>query len=346
MIYGEIVIMKNSRIDRTKEMYAKIGMLITSSLDIHEILEGIMTEVRLFFNPEHWSLLRLDEVTNELYFIFMEGADIDKFRQFRLKIGEGIAGTVAQTRQSIFVKDVKTDSRFSERADKIINFNTHSIIAVPIVYRDMVHGVIEIINPVNGECFSEDDHLILKTIADFSAIAMSNSSLYQKLMDQSSHDILTGLLNRKKLNELITRWSGESQLSRRSADDVIQLKVVYIDIDDFKQINDNYSHKEGDIALVRIASMLKGIFRNDDYIFRIGGDEFLAILIMREHDAEHMTRRIRKALDSLSFSSEDGKASLNVSYGISSGPSDSIESLINEADQMMYTHKRSKKNKS
>jgi diguanylate cyclase (GGDEF)-like protein len=326
---------------RIKQMYANIGKLITSSLEIHEIVDGVMVEIKSFFNPEHWSLLRLDHASDELYFIYIQGHEIGRLKKFRLKNGEGIAGTVAKTGRSIFVPDARSDPRFSDRVDKIIDFRTRSIIAVPLIHRDVVYGVIEIVNSENEKQFSEDEHLILKTIADFTAIAMANSSLYQKVIDQSRHDNLTGLLNRKMLNEFIEQWTVDDHPARRFTDTGEELIVIYMDINNFKCINDNYGHREGDRALVLIAGILKNIFRNEDLLFRIGGDEFLAVIrINTREDNSHIMQRIDEAFKNVFYSSPDGKVELTVSYGIRTGRPHEINTLINDADTNMYEKKQ------
>lgn len=326
--------------NKTKQMYANIGKLITSSLEIHQIVDGVMSEVKQFFDPEHWSLLRLDHTSGELYFIYIKGNEIDRLKQFRLKIGEGIAGTVAETGKSIFVSDARSDSRFSDRVDKLINFNTRSIIAVPLINKSVTYGVIEIVNTEKEHLFSEDEHFILSTIADFTAIALANSSLYQQVIEQSCHDSLTGLLNRNMLNDYISQWSHDNVPARRLSDTGDELIVIYMDVNHFKEINDIYGHREGDMALVGISEKLKKIFRNEDLLFRIGGDEFLAIMRIKAHEeSAHIIDRLNRDFNRIFYTSPDGRIQLSISHGIAMGFLKQIESLINEADRLMYIKK-------
>ncbi len=326
--------------NRTKQMYANIGKLITSSLEIHQIIDGVMMEIKQFFDPEHWSLLRLDHTSEELYFIYIKGSDLGKLRQFRLKTGEGIAGTVAQTGRSIYVRDARSDPRFSDKVDKIINFNTRSIIAVPLIHKEIVYGVIEIVNTEKEHLFSEDEHFILSTIADFTAIALANSSLYQQVIEQSCHDTLTGLFNRRMLNDYISQWSGETLPARRHSDVLEEIIVVYMDVNNFKTINDKYGHREGDIALITISEQLKKIFRNEDHLFRTGGDEFLAIMkVGVNENITHIIDRLDRDFKRIFYTSPDGDTKLSISHGISKGQHRNIEFLINEADKLMYQKK-------
>ncbi len=325
---------------RTKQMYANIGKLITSSLEIHQVIDGVMMEIKQFFDPEHWSLLRVDHTSGELYFIYIKGNDIGPLKQFRLKIGEGIAGMVAQTGESIFVQDARSDSRFSDRVDRLINFRTRSIIAVPLIHKGVVYGVIEIVNNEKEHLFSEDEHFILRTIADFTAIALANSTLYQQVIEQSCHDTLTGLFNRRMLNDYINQWSQEGLPARRHSDSGEELIVVYMDVNNFKTINDIYGHREGDIALTAVSENIRKIFRNQDLLFRSGGDEFIALMkINASEDSSHIIERLNADFNRVFYKSADGQVELTVSHGIAKGLAREIESLINEADRMMYLKK-------
>lgn len=325
---------------RTKQMYANIGKLITSSLEIHEVIDGVMMEIKQFFDPEHWSLLRVDHTSGELYFIYIKGNDIGPLKQFRLKIGEGIAGTVAKTGESIFVPDARSDARFSDRVDRLINFRTRSIIAVPLIHKGAVYGVIEIVNSEKEHLFSEDEHFILRTIADFTAIALANSSLYQQVIEQNCHDTLTGLFNRRMLNDYISQCSSDGAPARRQSDSGEELIVVYMDVNNFKTINDIYGHREGDIALTAVSENIRRIFRSEDLLFRTGGDEFIALMkVNAGEDQSHIIGRLNSDFDRVFYTSADGKVELTVSHGIAKGSAREIESLINEADRMMYLKK-------
>ena len=106
--------------------------------------------------------MRYDHTSNKLFFVIIEGVNYNKVENINLRLGEGIAGTVVKTGESIFAPDASKDQRFSDKVDKITGFKTESIIAVPIKIKDWVFGVIEIVNRENKEPFTEDEHIILK----------------------------------------------------------------------------------------------------------------------------------------------------------------------------------------
>jgi diguanylate cyclase (GGDEF)-like protein len=338
------IVMTNENWERTKRLYANIGKLITSSLEINEILEGIMKEIKIFFNPDNWSLMRLDHNTGKLYFNISEGIDSEAVKHIRINPGEGVAGKVAQTGKSIYVADTSLDSQFSDKIDKITGFKTKSIIAVPITFCDKVYGVIEIINRDSNTRFTEDEHLILTTIADFSAIAFANSYLYEQTLNRAITDPLTGLLNHTKLNNLIEDWKGSEDHLRRHEDTNSRIIVIFIDLDNFKDINDNYGHMEGDRVLKAVSRGLEKKIRDGDYLFRIGGDEFLSIIKTSTLDSiENILERIEDELNSVTIKSVKNNYNVSFSYGISMGPLHEIDELIKKADLNMYDRKNKRK---
>ncbi len=330
--------------ENKNRLFANIGKLITSSLELNKILEGIMEEVSLYFNPQNWSLLRYDHTSDLLFFVIFEGLSYNKVESISLKPGEGIAGSVVTTGQSIFVPDTSNDPRFSDKVDKITGFTTESVIAVPIKMKEWVFGVIEIINRENHGQFTEDEHLILQTIADFSAIAFANNLLYEKAISKSEVDNLTGLYNKAKLDEFIKEHAGRDNPHRRGADTHSDIIAVYIDLNDFKEVNDTYGHAEGDEVLRRVSMRLESLFRSDDLAFRIGGDEFLILIQIDENmESSAIISRIEEVLSNLKVTSIKKGYTVTLSFGIKTGRITDIGTLIHDADLNMYEKKKKKK---
>jgi signal transduction protein with GAF and PtsI domain len=94
-------------------LYTEIAKLITSSLEVTEIVDAIMNEVKQYFQPRNWSLLRLDLTTKKLFFVVSDGIDKDLVKNIHLDLGEGIAGYVAKSGKPRIVQDTGHDSHFS-----------------------------------------------------------------------------------------------------------------------------------------------------------------------------------------------------------------------------------------
>lgn len=330
-------------LSRLKRMYANIGKLITSSLELNDILDGIMEEVRGFFKADNWSLLRLDPATNELFFVIAEGIDKSAVEHIRLGLGEGIAGIVAKSGKSVFVPDTSEDSRFTDKIDRVSGFKTKSIIAVPMAFQNTVYGVIEIVNRSRGNPFSDDEHLILQTIADFAAIAFANRSVYEKAIRFANSDPLTGLYNRVKLDEILTVSKLSVRRARRTSDHTKYYIAVVVDIDNFKDVNDAHGHRMGDAVLKHVGNLLVSCIRNEDFSFRLGGDEFLVLIpCFTDIEVERTAKRIEKKMKAVCRFRINEKIEGSFSYGISSGPKKQLRDIIHRADMLMYEKKNSR----
>ncbi|MBM4135886.1 MAG: sensor domain-containing diguanylate cyclase [Nitrospira sp.] len=161
----------------------------------------------------------------------------------------------------------------------------------------------------------------------------------EKLQVMSLHDELTGLLNRRGFMTLAEQQLRIAERMKRC------MLLLFADLDGLKWINDNLGHKEGDLALSDIAKLLKETFRESDIIARIGGDEFV-ILVMEAYDesAEILTARLNANIDNYNARGER-RYRLSLSVGITHYDPDnpcSLDELLSQADKMMYEQKQKK----
>lgn len=177
----------------------------------------------------------------------------------------------------------------------------------------------------------------LQIYANFAAIALANARLVSQLEREAQTDFLTGLYSKRILLSIL---SHELEKSRRYD---TPLSVLFIDIDDFKAYNDAYGHVAGDIALKKLAEILKTSTRRADFVGRYGGEEFVAILPgATKKDAIAVAEKIRKAVEHATFPFRK----MTVSVGVATATvSDSTDSLINRADRCLYQAKREGKNR-
>ena len=113
-------------------IFHDVAKALTSSLNLDSVLQTIMEKMAEYFRPDTWSLLMVDEMTDELYFAIAVGDASDSLKSVRLKMGEGIAGWVAKHGEQLIVPDVYTDPRFAKRIDDMTKLRTHSMICVPL----------------------------------------------------------------------------------------------------------------------------------------------------------------------------------------------------------------------
>ncbi len=127
-------------------IFHDVAKALTSSLNLDSVLQTIMEKMAEYFRPDTWSLLMTDEEKQELYFAIAVGDAAEALKTVRLKLGEGIAGWVAQHGESVLVPDVYTDPRFAKRIDEMTKWQTRSIICIPLKSKHRVLGVIQLIN--------------------------------------------------------------------------------------------------------------------------------------------------------------------------------------------------------
>ena len=140
--------------------------------------------VERVFNTEGSSIFELDETTNELFFRVLSSQDTHTVAEVRLKMGEGIAGWVARTGESVIVPDTARDPRFTSKVDRITGFKTRSLIALPIRNKGRLIGVLELVNKLGPSPFNQEDLEFLTVAANQIGIAIANARLYHRLQQQ------------------------------------------------------------------------------------------------------------------------------------------------------------------
>ncbi|NPA53452.1 MAG: diguanylate cyclase [Aquificae bacterium] len=159
---------------------------------------------------------------------------------------------------------------------------------------------------------------------------------------EASHDFLTGLVNRKRFE--------------RAVEDAIKdfhkknypFSLIYVDIDDFKRINDTYGHLAGDMVLKEIASIFRFYLRANTVVGRIGGEEFGILLPGVEiKDAKNVAERLRRIIENREVKLEDGKAvRVTASFGVTQVKmGDTVKSFLRRADEALYKAKKNGKNR-
>src|SRR5437868_11392616 len=142
-------------------IFHDVAKALTSTLNLDSVLQTIMEKMAEYFRPDTWSLLMVDEVTDELYFAIAVGDASESLKSVRLKVGEGIAGWVAKHGEQLIVPDVYTDPRFAKRIDETTKWEPRSIICVPLRSKLRVLGVIQSVS-VEMKQFSEQEVFFLQ----------------------------------------------------------------------------------------------------------------------------------------------------------------------------------------
>jgi diguanylate cyclase (GGDEF)-like protein len=315
-------------------VFHELGKALTSSLQLDQVLRTIMEKINEVLRPDTWSLLLMDVDKNELFFQIATGKGAEALKDVRIKVGQGLAGWVAQTGEAVVVPDTSQDSRFFAQVDEKTKMATRSIVAVPVRFRDHCLGVIELINCIGPEGFSHRDLALLEALADYAAIAIENARHVQRIHELTITDDCTTLYNARHMNFMLDT---EIYRSHRYA---FEFSLIFIDLDHFKNINDTHGHLTGSKLLAEIGTAIKEKCRLIDLAFRYGGDEFVVLLPQTsKENALGVAKRLHKLIRESVWLKESGlNVHLTASVGVASYPTDSRTKaeLLHLADEAMY----------
>jgi len=181
----------------------------------------------------------------------------------------------------------------------------------------------------------------LRGLAGQAAIAMHNARLLEEIRYQALHDSLTGLPNRVLIMDRV------EQAMARARRDRAEIALLFVDLDGFKDVNDNMGHTVGDDLLRSVASRFAGTLRESDTVARLGGDEFVVLVegISLAAGPEIVAERLLKVLcEPFHLGGEhDAQVSISASIGIAAGLRDTSEELLRDADVALYRAKQSGK---
>ncbi|HEY1866128.1 MAG TPA: sensor domain-containing diguanylate cyclase [Candidatus Acidoferrales bacterium] len=315
-------------------VFHELGKALTSSLQLDQVLRTIMEKIDEFLHPDTWSMLLVDEVKQELYFELAIGKNAHTLKDVRIKMGQGIAGWVAENQEAVIVPDVSQDTRFFGRVDEKTKMETHSIVAVPVRFRDHCLGVIELVNCIGVEGFNDRDLALLEALADFAAIALENARHVARIHELTITDDCTSLYNARHLNFILET---EIYRSQRYG---YEFSLVFLDLDHFKAVNDTHGHLSGSKLLAEIGNVVRENCRLIDYAFRYGGDEFVILLPQTsKENACHVARRLHRLIRETPWLTSEGlDVHITTSAGVASFPTDAKTKaeLLHLADEAMY----------
>jgi diguanylate cyclase (GGDEF)-like protein len=280
----------------------------------------------------------VDEGREDLYFAIAVGDAADTLKTVRLKLGEGIAGWVARHGEPLIVPDVKNDPRFARRIDEVTQWETNSIICIPLKSKLRVLGVMQLIN-VPMSAFSQSEMFFLQALCDYAAIAIDNARAVERIQELTITDDCTGLYNARHLYKTL-----DSEVYR-SARFNYEFTVLFLDLDHFKFVNDTHGHLAGSKLLAEVGISVKAQLRLIDSAFRYGGDEFVIVLPQTgKEQSLNVALRLQETFRSTHFLQQEGlKLNIRASMGVATFPEDarSAHEIIRQADEMMYVVKNS-----
>lgn len=206
-----------------------------------------------------------------------------------------------------------------------------SWIGIPLLFQGEARGVMEYWNEEPG--FFRSEHIWpAMAFADNVAVGLFNANQYQATREASETDPLTGLATRRRLERM------GPELFRQARAQKEDLTVFMVDLDNFKLINDNYGHAQGDAVLRHFAQVCLSVLRKGDLICRYGGDEFVALLPQtNREEGSAVAHRLRDLFKSREFPFSNHKVSLSLGIAtLGQGSHQELKTLMEEADAALY----------
>lgn len=301
-----------------------------SSLALDEMLSVVALRLKKLIPHDSFAVYLKQHA--HLQPAFVTGDDFRLFSSLRIPVGQGLCGWVAEHRKPIVNGNPSVESGYLDDPSKFSLLR--SALCIPLEDGDSVIGVLALYSAAK-DTFSQDHLRILMMIASKLSQSIQNSLEYRRAEDTSLTDYLTGLPNARSLfNHLEEALKNTSLLS-----------VLVCDLDGFKQVNDRFGHQEGDRLLKDVAAALKRVCRGNDYVARMGGDEF--VMVLQGIDVTRHSERLQsivRAVEDVGLQ-KYGEAIVSLSVGAALAPEDGFEQekVIAAADRRMYRIKAQRK---
>ncbi len=342
--FAEIESLNNFLAKQVKE-YFLLFDAIRQFNDITNLKSFFKTLDRIFkksFSIDEYGFIIRNVTGDFLTIQHSMGLPKRKLREVVYRPGEGLVGKVYLRRQAVYIPDIGELKAFNyyDHLKKIRG----SIYYLPLPYSaDESLGVLKM-RKVNRNGFSEVERSVLTNLAEIISKSYRRAQTLESLVSKSYLDELTGCYNRRYFEE---QYRIEFKRAQRYQHN---LSLIYVDVDDFKEINDFYGHDFGDYVLKTIGHILRSLTRSSDSAIRLGGDEFLILLPETSHEsALEVANKLKNAISTFPFQNNSlpNPLEITVSMGVSSYPRDSIEPdvLVKIADQALYRSKEGGKNR-
>ena len=313
------------------------GKAVNSALELQHVLDVILRSSLELLEGATGSIMLL-EGRRRLRVVAVQGNE--QARGQEVELGAGVAGYVAEEMEPLLITGEADRTVFRNLAVRAQRVD--SGMSVPLVNREEVLGVLNL-NAGPDRLFTEYDLRAVSLFAEQAAAAISNARLFEmerahtaELTYRAFHDPLTRLANRALFVERVQEALAEDQdTPRRPA-------VVFLDLDNFKTVNDSLGHAAGDRLLVAVAGRIEGSLGHADIAARFGGDEF-AVLLRDATDDFAVTAAAGRILESLRspFSIGGHEVFIGASIGIAipSEDGETVDELLRNADVAMYMAK-------
>ncbi|AXV14688.1 hypothetical protein CYG48_02580 [Neorhizobium sp. SOG26] len=339
-------ITERKRQDARRHGHARLLEMIARGQPLQTVLDALVSTVEDELDEITASFLLLDEQNQRLrhgattrlppaYVKAIDGLEVGP------KVGS--CGTAAWRRAPVFVRDVLEDPLWSDFRELAVLFGFRSCWSTPIMSPDgRVLGTFGLYSNTPREPTALELELTAMA-TDLAGIAIERARAEERIQHMAHHDPLTGLPNRALFWTQFARALHEGRREGR------KITVAYIDVDNFKQINDGLGHAAGDEVLKALAHRMSSCIRASDLLARLGGDEFAIVFSNITHDEAGVIRRLQELRLAVArpIEVEGDSIQATCSMGVAFFPQDgdTPETLLARADRAMYEAKHEGKDR-
>lgn len=321
------------------DLISDIGKKLTSNLKIERNLNIIYEEVRELMEADAFgvALYKNDSLYYDLFIV--DG----KLKEYgRVALEGTFGGWCYKNKKNVLINDIETEYNkyVLNKTNELEYFESkkvQSLVFCPIIIKNKVIGILSV-QSYNKNAYNKNDIKKLEILTSYTAIALENGKLFNKIEYAATHDGLTDLLNRE---EILNK--GEVILKSN-----INCSIILMDIDYFKLINDNYGHAAGDYVLKSISSIMKYIISKSGYSARFGGEEFLIVIYDCSYsEVKKIAEKLRSYVEKYKFTFSEQTIDVTVSLGIYNCciQDKNFYNSIKFADEALYMAKSLGRNK-
>jgi diguanylate cyclase (GGDEF)-like protein/PAS domain S-box-containing protein len=346
------------RAEQEMAIFAEIGHVIGSTMNINEVFERFAAEAKKLIPFDRIAVNLCNIRTNIATVAYVSGADLSNHKQgdsFPLR--GSVTNEFLRTRTGRIIQSEKMDAivRRIPSFSCAVEAGLRSIVGVPLIYKDEAVGVLQFRSKTPNAYSDQDLHLAERIGAQIAG-AIANAQLFTDIQNTEKEliesekryrelsiiDDLTQLYNSRHFH---FHLKNELERSNRYGQ---PLTLLLLDLDNFKLFNDTYGHVEGDQVLWRLGQVVKRCLRETDFAYRYGGEEFTVLLPMTTRTEGFVTaERIRTEFRKETFSPAPGQdVHVTVSIGLAQyRPPEEMKAFVHRVDQLMYQGKKEGKDR-
>lgn len=285
---------------------SEVALAVSSVGDVDQILDTILDKSRDVVNVEASSILLLDKEKNNLYFHSVQGSVSNELKGQRIELGQGLVGHVAKTGSTEVVIDPYNDPRFNKEIDSATGFTTRSILTTPLVNKEEIIGVLQLVNRQDVEHFDDNDVSLIESFAVQAGVAIENSRLYSDVSNYAN-DLKVSLDNERRLRvqkqklgayipkQVVDEISHSREEKIALGGKVVRATILFSDIVGFTRLSERLEpEKVVDFLNLYMTAMSNIIEEEGGIVDKFIGDGIMAVFT--DSDAEQAMAAVRAGL--------------------------------------------------